>query len=79
MMLSEIQALLGTLVDTDWTTRRTDQGKKVALYRNYADGHHRHDFTPEMKAMLRITGEFTFILSIHQINIVATFTQHILD
>ncbi|MGB1284899.1 MAG: phage portal protein [Aggregatilineales bacterium] len=59
MMLSEIQALLGTLVDTDWTTRRTDQGKKVALYRNYADGHHRHDFTPEMKAMLRITGDET--------------------
>ncbi|MGB1285034.1 MAG: phage portal protein [Aggregatilineales bacterium] len=59
MMLSEIQALLGKLVDTDWTTRRTEQSKKVALYRNYADGHHRHDFTPEMKAMLRIQGDET--------------------
>lgn len=63
-MLSDIQALLssqpgeaGHLVDDDWTARHEELARDVSLYRDYADGRHRHAFTTEMKKMLRVQGD----------------------
>ncbi|MCA9913481.1 MAG: phage portal protein, partial [Anaerolineae bacterium] len=55
-VLDLVQKRLGDLVGDSWAERQEKQGEKVKLYREYYDGEHRGDMTPEMRAMLRLDG-----------------------
>ena len=56
-MLEQIETMLGSMVRDEWAAEVEAQGEKVLLYRQYADGEHRAKLTPEMKQMLRISGD----------------------
>lgn len=58
-MLSAIAAKLmaNGLVNSQWETDTQKQGELVKLYREYYDGYHRLQLTPEMKRMLNISDD----------------------
>lgn len=53
-VLDLVQKRLGDLVGDNWAERQEEHGEKVKLWREYYDGDHRGDMTPEMRAMLRL-------------------------
>lgn len=55
MSINLVQSALGTRMATDaWASDTRLRGEKVALYREYVDGNHRANMTPQMRRMLRI-------------------------
>lgn len=55
-VLDLVRERLGDLVGDNWAERQEEQAEKVKLFREYYDGDHRADMTPEMKTMLRVDG-----------------------
>lgn len=55
-MLSLIAQKFGSLVTSTWMNEVEQHARLVYLYRRYVTGDHRAEMTPEMKEMLRISG-----------------------
>jgi hypothetical protein len=56
-MLSFIQKRLGNLVRSTWAEEMRHYGTLTQLFRDYYEGNHRARLEPEMKALLRVSGD----------------------